>query len=62
MPEQAAAITSELIRPFEPFHGTVLPIGTKCQIVGEEDDRNIVKFPDSVGFSGSYHIKKSYVK
>lgn len=60
--EEAAVIAAHLSRPFEPFHGSVLPIGTEIQIISEEDERYIVKFPGAVGFSGSFHIQKSSVE
>jgi len=51
----------ELSRPFEPFYSNRLPVGTPCDIINEDEDRYIVKFPGVVGYSGSFHIKKSSV-
>jgi len=50
-----------LIRPYEAFYNNSLPIGTKCEITNEEEERYVVKFPGQVGYSGSFHIKKSSV-
>lgn len=52
----------KLIIPFEPFYGNPLPIGTACEIVEEDGDRCIVKFPGVVGYSGSHHIKSTYIE
>jgi hypothetical protein len=51
----------ELTIPFQPFYSDPLPIGTICEIVEDEGDRYIVKFPKAVGFSGTHHIQKHYV-
>jgi hypothetical protein len=51
-----------LERPFEPFYGSPLPIGTECAITNEDEERYIVKFPGRVGYSGTHHIKRIYVK
>ena len=47
--------------PFQPFYSDPLPIGTLCDIVEDDGDRYIVKFPDAVGFSGTYHIQHHYI-
>lgn len=54
----------ELVIPFEAFYKSILPIGTLCEIVEDEGDRYIVKFDNKtvVGYSGTYHIQKHYVK
>ena len=51
-----------LIRPYEPFFSNQIPKGTECLIVGDNDDIYTVKFPNVVGYSGTFRIKKSYVK
>lgn len=64
MSKQAASkpIDGVLIRPFEAFYNSPVPVGTKCEITNEEEDRYAVKFPGLVGYSGSFHIKKIYVE
>ena len=51
-----------LVRPYEPFYGSPLPIGTEVEITNETEETYTVKFPGRVGYSGSYSIKKVYVK
>ena len=48
--------------PYEPFYNNGLPKGTPCDIVNEDEDRYVVKFPGVVGYSGSFGIKKSQVE
>lgn len=47
--------------PYEAFYKNVLPIGMECVITNEEENRYVVKFPGVVGYSGTFHVKKSYV-
>ena len=61
-PDAAPPREGELTIPFNPFYNSPLPIGTKCIISSEEDERYVIKFPDRVGCSGTYHIKKTYVR
>lgn len=51
-----------LIRPYEPFHNSPVPIGTRCTITNEQEDTYTVKFPGRVGYSGSFSIKRVYVQ
>ena len=51
-----------LTQPYEAFHNNRLPVDTKCVITNEEENRCLVKFPGIIGYSGTYGIKKSYVK
>lgn len=51
-----------LTQPYEAFHGNRMPTGTECVITNEEENRYLVKFPGVMGHSGTYGIKKSYVK
>ena len=48
--------------PFEPFYGSPLPVGTSCEITGEDEDRYVVKFPGAVGYAGTHRIKRIYVR
>ena len=61
-PAAEPAQEGKLKIPFEPFYNNGLPIGTECEIVSEDEDRYVVKFPGRVGYSGSFHIKKTYVE
>jgi len=67
MTKPASGPTKELLNavlsvPYEAFYKSTLPIGTECVITNEEEDRYAVKFPGVVGYSGTYHAKKSYVR
>jgi hypothetical protein len=52
----------KLVIPFEPFYNNPIPIGTECEIVEVESERYVVKFPNTVGRAGTYHIKQHYVE
>jgi hypothetical protein len=60
-PDVTPERVGELKVPFTPFYNSTLPIGTKCIICNDDEDRFIIKFPEKVGYSGSYRIKKTYV-
>jgi hypothetical protein len=60
-PADTPKVEGKLKIPFEPFYRNSLPIGTPCEVVSEDEDRYVVKFPGVVGYSGSFHIKKTYV-
>lgn len=60
--EQIILPRGKLIIPFEPFYNSPIPIGTECEIVEDEGERYIVKFPNTVGHAGTYHIKRHYVE
>lgn len=60
--KEAAGVPATLKIPFQPFYNTPLPIGAGCEIISKDDETYTVKFPGVVGFSGSYRIKKTYVK
>ncbi len=47
--------------PYEAFYKSVLPIETECIITSEEEDRYAIKFPGAIGYSGTFHVKKSCV-
>lgn len=62
MKQSGPEIHAELKVPFMPFLSIIpLPIGTKCIITNEETDRYAVKFPDVIGYSGTFHVKKYQV-
>jgi hypothetical protein len=62
MKNKTPEIDAELKVPFGPFYQLYpLPIGTKCVITNEEADRYAVKFPDVIGYSGTFHVKKYQV-
>ena len=60
--EQKILPKGKLVIPFEPFYNNPLPIGTECEIVDDDGERYTVKFPGTVGHSGTYHIQKHYVE
>jgi hypothetical protein len=62
--KRASAPTREgiLIRPYSPFYGDPMPIGTKCEITAETDDNYTIKFPGRAGWSGSFSIKRCCVE
>lgn len=47
--------------PYEAFYKSILPIGMECVVTSEEENRYAVKFPGVVGYSGTFHVKKSRV-
>ncbi len=60
--KEAIAISNGVLcRPYSPFYGKPLPIGTPCEIINEAEETYTVKFPGKVGYSGSFGIKKVYV-
>lgn len=64
-PARSAAkesLSAKLTVPYEAFHTNVLPVGTECIITNEEENRYAVKFPGVIGYSGTFHVKKSYVR
>jgi hypothetical protein len=59
MKNREPEIHAELKVPYSPFSQIYpLPVGTKCIITSEEADRYAVKFPDVIGYSGTFHVKK----
>jgi len=50
-----------LLIPFEPFYKNSLQIGTKCDIVSEDNDKYTVDFP-VFGYAGTMSIKKRFIK
>jgi len=62
--KQASGVIREgiLTRPYEAFYGCPLSIGTVCEIMADHEDTYRVKFPNQVGYSGTFSIKKVYVK
>lgn len=61
-PAQVEETIGILKGPYEPFYNNPVPKGTECVITSEDEDRYVVKFPGLVGYSGSFHIKKSAVE
>ena len=60
-PKKEEEIAGILTITYEAFYLSKLPIGTTCVITNESNEKYTVRFPDVIGYSGTFQIKKTGV-